>query len=47
MIKKGHFGDQIQDHNRGELWDHPEAFSAGFAAKNGELDAFYIEFENR
>ena len=30
MIKKAHFGDQIQDHNRGELRCHPEASGAGF-----------------
>jgi hypothetical protein len=29
MIKKGQIGDQIQDHNRGELQDHPEAYSTG------------------
>jgi hypothetical protein len=27
MIKKGQIGDQIDDHNRGELRYHPEAFS--------------------
>src|ERR1700760_3079857 len=27
MIKKRQIGDQIQDHNRGELAYHPEAFS--------------------
>jgi hypothetical protein len=26
MIKKWKIGDQIDDHNRGELRDHPEAF---------------------
>jgi hypothetical protein len=25
MIKKGQIGDQLQDHNRGELRYHPEA----------------------
>jgi hypothetical protein len=29
MIKKWQIGDQIQDHNRGELWDHPEASRGG------------------
>src|ERR1700722_2088157 len=29
MIKKGQSGDQIDDHNRGELRDHPEASGAG------------------
>jgi hypothetical protein len=27
MIKKRQIGDQIDDHNRGELRHHPEAFS--------------------
>ena len=27
MIKKGQIGDQIDDHDRGELQYHPEAFS--------------------
>jgi len=29
MIKKGQSGDQIQDHNRGELRYHPEASGDG------------------
>ena len=29
MIKKGQFGDQIDDHNRGELQYHPEASRGG------------------
>jgi hypothetical protein len=29
MIKKWQIGDQIQDHNRGELAGHPEASRAG------------------
>jgi hypothetical protein len=28
MIKKWQIGDQIHDHNRGELRDHPEATRA-------------------
>jgi hypothetical protein len=30
MIKKGQIGDQIQDHNKGELRCHPEASGVGF-----------------
>jgi hypothetical protein len=29
MTKKGRFGDQIQDNNRGAGQDHPEASRAG------------------
>jgi hypothetical protein len=29
MIKQWQIGDQIQDHNRGEVRDHPEASCAG------------------
>jgi hypothetical protein len=29
MIKKAQIGDQIDDHNIGELRDHPEASRAG------------------
>jgi hypothetical protein len=29
MIKKGQIGDQIHDHNRGELQCHPEASGVG------------------
>jgi hypothetical protein len=41
MIEKGQIGDQIQDHNRGELRCHPEAFSGdGFEDKHRETSEF-------
>ena len=35
MIKKGQSGDQIDNHNRGELRCHPEAARGGICDKNG------------
>ena len=40
MIKKWQIGDQIHDHNRGELACHPEALVAGFGPPpSAELQA--------
>ena len=35
MIKKGQSGEQIDNHNRGELRCHPEASRGGICDKNG------------
>jgi hypothetical protein len=37
MIKKAQFGDQIQDHNRGELRRYPEELLVGFREKIGKV----------
>jgi hypothetical protein len=34
MIKKWQIGDQIHDHSRGELRDHPEASPGGIRDQN-------------
>jgi hypothetical protein len=37
MIKKWQIGDQIHDHNRGELACHPEGSVEGLETNTGEL----------
>ena len=47
-IKKWQIGDQIDDHNRGELGDHPEASRAwDFDSKTGKPPIIFLGPRNR